>query len=317
MKILGLRLPYFNGKGNGGSGGNPSTVIDDLGNATLALSVRRVISTYTGSCMRIRRASDNAEQDIGFDGVGDLNTAAITSFCGASAGFVVTWYDQSPSGVDVTQSTTSNQPSIYDGVSIRMSAGKPAVFFTGDDASTANNSFLQAAAVPVLTDTASTDRPYLWYVVHQIPTFIDQTAALNVNTLITIFGGADDLIRISHSAASTTNMVLESNNNPFNTNATPQTYPDNSTYIMGYHESALSNTQVYYWKGTAFRTVTTGQVDTDVFYANLTTTTLGRGAVATRNMHGYINEVIMFDGNKIGSKTTLETYIENYYTIDP
>jgi hypothetical protein len=32
----------------------------------IAYSVRRLLTTYTGPCMRVRRSSDDAEQDIGF-----------------------------------------------------------------------------------------------------------------------------------------------------------------------------------------------------------------------------------------------------------
>ena len=59
-------------------------LIDVLGvSATRAYSTRRLASAYVGSAIRIRRSSDNAEQDIGFVGE-NLDTAAISTFVGAN-----------------------------------------------------------------------------------------------------------------------------------------------------------------------------------------------------------------------------------------
>ena len=95
-------------------------ILDTYGSAAAAYSVRRLYSLYTGDCMRIRRSSDNLEQDIPFDSNGELSTTAIATFCGASDGFVKTWYDQSQSGGtgvgnDAVQFTAAEQPKIYDG----------------------------------------------------------------------------------------------------------------------------------------------------------------------------------------------------------
>ena len=80
--------------------------------------------------MRIRRFSDNAEQDINFDSNGDLDTAAITSFVGANSASVVTWYEQSGQVSDwnLVQATTSRQPRITDSSgNIFTVNGKPAI----------------------------------------------------------------------------------------------------------------------------------------------------------------------------------------------
>ena len=80
--------------------------------AAAAYSLRLLDNTYTGSAIRVRRASDNAEQDIGFDGNGDLDTSALATFCSGTDGFVKTWYNQASSN-DATQPTAANQPNIY------------------------------------------------------------------------------------------------------------------------------------------------------------------------------------------------------------
>lgn len=89
-------------------------LLDDYPGAAAAYSVRLLDKDYTGFCMRVRRASDNTEEDIGFTVAGDLNTSALATFCTGTNGFVRTWYDQSGNARNATQTTTSNQPKIYD-----------------------------------------------------------------------------------------------------------------------------------------------------------------------------------------------------------
>ena len=108
---------------------SPDKLLDTYTGAAAAYSVRKLDKDYTGNCMRIRRDSDDAETDIGFDSSGDLDTAAIASHCGSANGYVVTWYDQSGNSNNATQSTASDQPMIYDGVAAAVLTlnGKPAV----------------------------------------------------------------------------------------------------------------------------------------------------------------------------------------------
>ena len=90
-------------------------LIDDVGvDAVYAISLRKLRAAWTGDCIRVRRESDSAEQDFGFDGNGDLDIAAVSSFCVGTNGRVTTWYDQSGNGFDFVQATGGSQPLIYD-----------------------------------------------------------------------------------------------------------------------------------------------------------------------------------------------------------
>lgn len=72
-----------------------------------SISRKLVDKSTNTNAFRVRRSSDNAEQDIGF--VGHLvDTASLSTFIGANSGFVVTVYDQVGSS-DATQSTAGNQ----------------------------------------------------------------------------------------------------------------------------------------------------------------------------------------------------------------
>jgi hypothetical protein len=85
--------------------------LDLYPNATLAVSLRKLKLDYSGSCIRVRRSSDNTEQNIGFVN-NYLDTASLKTFVGVNNGFVVTWYDQSGSGNDATQIVLLSQPKI-------------------------------------------------------------------------------------------------------------------------------------------------------------------------------------------------------------
>jgi hypothetical protein len=72
----------------------------------------RLLTAWAGSAFRVRRTSDNAEQDIGFSG-NLVDTAAMASFGGANSLVVTTVYDQSGNGNHKIQATTTAQPPIY------------------------------------------------------------------------------------------------------------------------------------------------------------------------------------------------------------
>lgn len=108
-------------------------LLDTYSGAAAAYSVRLLSSTYVGSAIRVRRSSDNTEQNIGFDGSGNLDTSALTSFCGAGNGFVTTWYDQSGNAKNAIQTTAANQPQIVSGGSIILENSKPAIQFDGSN----------------------------------------------------------------------------------------------------------------------------------------------------------------------------------------
>lgn len=89
-------------------------LLDSYPGALRAYSTgRRLKSDYTGALFRVRRSSDNAEQDIGFvPETGLVNTSALTTFVGAGDGLVTTIYDQSGNITDIGNGTAAGQPAI-------------------------------------------------------------------------------------------------------------------------------------------------------------------------------------------------------------
>lgn len=81
------------------------------GSPSYAYAARQLRAAHTTALLRVRRSSDNAEQDIQAVS-GTLDTTALLAFAGAGDAFVVTWYDQTGNARHLTQPTAARQPRI-------------------------------------------------------------------------------------------------------------------------------------------------------------------------------------------------------------
>lgn len=109
-----------------------SYLLDTYTGAGGAWSLRKLRSAYAGAAIRIERASDNAQTDIGFSGE-DLNVSAINSHCTGTSCYVKIIYDQEANGYDLAISTSG--AIIYQSGSVVTLGGKPAVIMpTGNEA---------------------------------------------------------------------------------------------------------------------------------------------------------------------------------------
>ena len=266
--------------------------------AEFAVSVRKLDKDYTGSCMKVRRASDNTEQDIGFDNNGDLDTAAIATFCGSSNGFVSVWYDQANIGgtaKNLVQSTTSKQPKIYNGTSVLTEGGKPCVDFDGTDdgLNCATNLRTSAGASTVVT-------------VSKVPA---------QSTLMQTFAFYTVQRHIQHTGFYS--------NKSISTNRLTNRYKK-------YGSANLANQQLQFstWDGTA-----ASPVDDIVFHIDgvAQTATNGSGGYAvtpsghncigfrsdTNNQYvnGSYQEVIVYLSDEASNRTSIESDINTYFSL--
>jgi len=105
------------------------SLLDQYPGAAAAYSLRKLRSGYTGPCVRVRRSSDNAEQDFT---ASEITDGTLTSFCGSGDGFVRAWYGQSQNLVDATETKEADQPQIVNqGSVITDNLGDPAIEFDG------------------------------------------------------------------------------------------------------------------------------------------------------------------------------------------
>jgi hypothetical protein len=138
-------------------------ILDIFPTAHHAYSLRKLRSTYSGACLRIRRTTTTPSVttttvDLSFDSNNTISlNSAITyvsgtattatnlgQFCASILNgytnpdlvninqniFVVTWFDQSGNGKNPTNATAGQQPRLVNGGNLELSGGKVAVRFT-------------------------------------------------------------------------------------------------------------------------------------------------------------------------------------------
>lgn len=91
------------GGSSGGGGGDGS--FDYIGANALSAYGIGALKTGADKAFRVRRDSDNTEQDC-------LTLAEAVTFCGGGSGFITTWYDQSGNAKNQSQGTTTLQPRV-------------------------------------------------------------------------------------------------------------------------------------------------------------------------------------------------------------
>ena len=121
----------------GGGGNTPS--LQQLLTPAAAAELRYIFSTarilndnYSGALIRVRRDSDNAEQDINA-AAGLLDESALLTFVGANSGYITTIYNQSDfiGNLDLTQTDSTKQPPIVSSGVLQTSPNLRPVGFTG------------------------------------------------------------------------------------------------------------------------------------------------------------------------------------------
>jgi len=107
--------------------------------ATAAYSLRR-LQVATTSAVRVRRSSDNVEENFSPEEI--LDGTLETWVGSGNNGFVTIWYNQgSTVGRDLTQTTAASQPQIVENGSVIFSGGKPFIRFDG------TNQFFNSTAI--------------------------------------------------------------------------------------------------------------------------------------------------------------------------
>ena len=263
-------------------GSSCSYLLDQYSGATAAYSLRKLDCDYSGSAIRVRRSSDNTEQDIGFTSAGDLDTATLKTFVGtggADDGFVVTWYDQSGNSNDATQSTAVNQPSIMDNGIILRAGANPTVYFNGSKAFS-------------LTSTLAVNADFSVFGV--------QARSTTSNSLF-IFAN-------SGSGEPYNALQFTDGNVYFTTNSAYVGGADAVTGIRLFSSFRASSTLTLYRNGASVSGLS-GAVSGSTTYNRIAV----RNAVSFAT--GNISEAIYFNSDKSASRTGIESNINSYYTI--
>lgn len=92
----------------------PQHILDEnLEDISFAFSLRVLESNYNGALIRLRRASDNLEEDFYCSDKDMVDIDAINIWRNGSNVYVTIWYDQSGLNRNATQTTINAQPRFY------------------------------------------------------------------------------------------------------------------------------------------------------------------------------------------------------------
>jgi hypothetical protein len=268
-----------------------SLLLDFYPNAAAAYSVRKLKAAYTGSAIRVRRSSDNTEQDIGFVS-NVLDTFALTSFCGAGNGFVTTWYDQSGNGRNATQTTASNQPQIVSSGSVITYNGKPTMTYDG------LNDFMQSALFNYSTALS------VYYVTQRIGNAAAYAPDVSTPNTDSTDGGAFHYINPSLKGASYPFFPNFGNYDGIGN------YANGDKYLINYEMTNSVGFNIY--RNNSFEGGSNAN-------ASIPTKTQGIRIASQENPSRYANnnfsEIIMWFTNQSSNRSAINSDINTYFSV--
>ncbi len=279
-------------------------LLDDYPNAAASYSLRKLRSAYTGSAIRVRRSSDNTEQDIGFVS-NVLDTSSLISFCGSGNGFVTTWYDQSGNAKNAIQTTAANQPQIISNGSIILDNGKPAINFNLDTTKkwqlvSSNVSFTTSISfVSIFNSTFNNEYMKVWSAGNDLP--VTGYAFNSMSKQDASDWKLKDAGFFGNGYESTSNPRIISNG---------QVFFDNTQYLA-YGELNSSFSRLY--KNNAeitYRKQTVGNTDNQSLPIYISGGTFG-----TQGVGGKIQELIIYTSSQSSNRTGISSNINTYYGI--
>jgi hypothetical protein len=271
------------------------------------------VPTYTGDCMRVRRASDNVEADIAFDagelkltsGVSNTSDAqSYTDFADfvdhsgtPTSAFCRYWYDQSGNARDAGQATQASQPQIYDATTgLITENGKPAIESDGSTSS----KFLQTASF------AGDSGPVSVFAVR------NATGSSNTEGVI-----IDQTASISFSSSDGFRFDCYNNTYRFGTN---RNFTTSSLSIPTGQElqSGVANSsgRTLYIDGSSVATTSGDQTTTGTTQEM---TLFGTRHSSVLPFEGTIQEVVLYtgpsNGDQSSNRTSIETDINGFFNI--
>ena len=277
-----------------GGGGSTPLPISNL----FAYSFRRVVPTATVS-FRVRRSSDNAEQDIGFVG-NDLDIASLTSFVGANNGFVTKIYEQNGVGIDLTQTVATGQFQIVVSGVVNTMNGKPSCITGTSNAKYMLTTSLFNPSVVNGVSIFSVTKP----ITHLGGSFA-------VDFLYSVGDGSASRFLESGIAGSAGNPTSYSQGilNPLSSITTPYT---SGTKLQGHLIKSGNNK--YYQNNVLVGSNTTSLVTPSInqrLVVNGISWT--PGSVASSNQ--YFSEILIYNSDETSNLTTIQNNINTYYSI--
>jgi hypothetical protein len=269
---------------------------------TFGVSVRKLKDNYTGSCLRVRRSSDDAEQDIGFVS-GYLDENSLSTFVGTGAGdigYVVKWYNQGTSGsaLDAIQTTTANQPTIVEAGAILKVGDKACIRFL-DTSAVAVGQYLDIGGV---YHAAADQYVYVFSVLAlagagSFPYVIGSNPA--PRGFLSLFNGTTRNVRAGTARTATT---AGDGTRPLTLN-----YPYQHTWLCNRTRIQVCENGSYYCEIDIADTNTNFSMPTSYWIGNT-------NAVAIQS-NTLIQEIICFNSDQSSNRRNIETSQRIYFKI--
>lgn len=128
-----------------------AAVLDEISStALIAVGLRKLSGDHIGQCLRVKRASDNAETDIGFAG-NEIDVSALSGFGSSTTLSLVKLYDQSGNGRDLTSAMT-NPAVTVDGGQVVITWSNSIMQTAGNVPTTAPKVFVVINSADILTN---------------------------------------------------------------------------------------------------------------------------------------------------------------------
>jgi hypothetical protein len=278
--------------------------ISSIAAPTAAYSLRS-ITGGDPKAVRVRRSSDNSEQDFT---VSEISSGALVGFVGSgNDGFVETWYDQSGNGNDLTQATDAKQPTIVTSGSLNTRNSQPIIKFIQ-----ANSTFLQIADSSMLP-TGSNIAVTIFHAMHidissgsRIGVFGNNGGGNNASTNTYRFGsGTSRRVIVKFADASSTQVPLELG-----------FYTNNTDSILTYQFAVNGGTASMQAFNNGSSLSSTSSSTTDQSYSPVSDKiVLGARSTADNFSDSEFFEVIVYGSDQLSNRSAIETNMNSRYSI--
>mgnify|MGYP003648514366 CR=1 FL=1 len=262
-------------------------LLDQYSGAAAAYSLRKLSNSYTGFAIKVQDNVGGATQDIGFNADGELDTVALLAYAGSNDVFVETWFDQSGSGNNATQPSSTLRPQIVSSGVVEVDAnGKPAVDYDNDVLIAATSATITSESVMIVATQSSSGR---WNrIVSQNATGTNDASSyipcIRQDTTDNI-GGFDGSLRSAVAFTYDQQFLFEG----YNTGSALTNYVD-----------TVAGTSSSYSLNEAINELRLGN---------------GRGVGAGEYLIGKLQEVIVYHSDQSAYRTGIEANINFFYDI--
>lgn len=285
----------------------PLLLLDVYSGASYAFSTRKLRTAYSGNAIRVRRSSDNAEQNIGFNGT-ELDTSALTTFVGAGSGFITTWYNQAGGSNHFIQTSSVAQPIIVNSGTLITRNSKPSIFFNGS----AGGHYLEqdlSLSPPAVQDTS-----LFSYVGQSTSTYTSSAVGIiNYQSGPNSPERDEPEYRMGASGTGRENFMYV--DGPGYMTQSENFSADTFIYNQFYVERSGANTL---FTGKTNNTIVKQGTATSAAAYELGTPTafqLGYYTLSSGYRSGYLNEILVWNSNQTGNSAGILNNISTYYGL--